>query len=389
MKKMRKSWLSCGLLVAALAVGPVNGETVGLSDGPTGMDAATRQAAEATLARGVAWLTAQVDAHGRMGSNAHVAVTALALRAARGAAVGITNYELRITNGGGLKPKLEQAELFLKTFLTSNPTNGGMAAFNAEVCRNVLKLPPSQAELDWAKTWAAQDRDDSSRAREFELREIAWQKQRVELQKQGVDPERFAAASLAQAVAPTGRARPTDAPPGAASGLAALTKESGGSGGPALPGVVRGVGNGGLVAAALPKRIRRGYGSLTYDGMMRLLYDDVRGNDPRVDAMLDWAQRGWSLDDNPGKGQAGLFFFWHAMVKCLDASGEEAIVPLTGGTPIQWREEFVKKLIALQHVDQAQQTGYWVNANKSYMEDDPVLVTAYAMLSLERALGKK
>ena len=116
---------------------------------------------------------------------------------------------------------------------------------------------------------------------------------------------------------------------------------------------------------------------------MRLLHDDPKGNDPRVDALMDWAERAWSLDENPGKGKAGLFFFYHALTKCLDASGEDAIMPMTGGTPIRWREEFVRKLIAMQRVDPEKRTGYWVNENKSYMEDDPVLVTAYCLLVLE------
>ena len=84
----------------AMVVG-MAGWTFGQSDcgtlGPlgrqTGLDAATRKDAEETLARGVAWLQAQQVADGRIGSNRHVAVTALALAAARGAAAAITNFE--------------------------------------------------------------------------------------------------------------------------------------------------------------------------------------------------------------------------------------------------------------------------------------------------------
>ena len=48
----------------------------------------------------------------------------------------------------------------------------------------------------------------------------------------------------------------------------------------------------------------------------------------------------------------------------------------------------MRKLIALQHVDADRKSGFWVNENQNYMEDDPVLVTAYAMLSLECVLGR-
>ena len=335
MRRVVRTWAMAWLIAAVVVPGLA---------ADVGLDAATRQDAEATLARGVAWLQAQQAATGRIGSNEHVAVTALALRA--------------VKLGGG-SFAVGKSEQFLNAFLASNPTNPGFATFNAEVCRKVLRLPdpPGQAkQFDWATTLALRDRDDSARSREFELREIAWQKQRSELAKQGRDPDKFTAESLARTVVP-------------ASGLMPVVAAS--------------------QPQARPRRARRGYGSMTYDGMMRLLHDDPKGNDPRVDAMVDWAERGWSLDENPGKGKAGLFYFYHAMAKCLDASGEEEILPLTGGAPIRWREEVVRKLVALQHIDKEKHTGYWVNENKSYMEDDPVLVTAYAMLALERAMGKK
>ena len=363
--------LVIGVLATVLGVAGVRadqeGQTAGISNrlGTAGaLDATTRKDAEETLARGVAWLQAQQVADGRIGSNRHVAVTALALAAARGAAAAITNYELRIANGGG--KTLEKTDIFLRDFLATNPTNAGLVAVNAEVCRKVLHVPdPGGRNVNWAGALAYQDRDDSARAREFELREVAWRKQRAELIQQGCDPEQVAAEQLARVVVP--------AAPTAAGGSAVVSQGRGGSGGPTLPGGKR----------------RRGYGSMTYDGMMALLCDDVGGNDARVDAIMDWAERGWSLDENPGKGKSGLFFFYHAMVKCLAASGEEEIVPFTGGRPIHWREEVVRKLVTLQHVDAQKKTGFWVNENPANMEDDPVLVTAYAMLSLEAVLGRR
>jgi len=49
---------------------------------------------------------------------------------------------------------------------------------------------------------------------------------------------------------------------------------------------------------------------------------------------------------------------------------------------IRWREELVKKLIALQKPD-----GSWVNANNRWWENDPVLASSYALLALEFASG--
>ena len=324
--------LSISLMVAGL---------VAAQSATNVLDAATRKEAEATLARGVAWLQSQQGADGRIGTNEHAAVTALALRALRGSGV--------VVQGSG-----EKAEGFIRTFVAVNATNGGMARLNVALCRNLLRLPGAIGPTEQSNAWAYRDRDDSSRAREFELREIAWQKQRAEMLQKGEDPDRFRAAQLALAVSPS---------------PASVAK-------PSQP-------------KPEPRRSRRGYGTMTYDGMMRLLHEDPQPNDPRVDAMLDWAERGWSLETNPGRDTAGLFYFWQAMVKCLAVSGEETIVPLQGGASIHWREEFVKKLISLQHVDAQKKTGYWINENPTYMENDPVLVTAYAMLSLEAALGRQ
>ena len=76
------------------------------------------------------------------------------------------------------------------------------------------------------------------------------------------------------------------------------------------------------------------------------------------------------------------------MSKCLAASGEEFIRPLDGGAGIRWREELINKLVALQKRATSDRTGYWVNEVNSYLEGDPVLVTAYAILTLQQALGR-
>ena len=34
---------------------------------------------------------------------------------------------------------------------------------------------------------------------------------------------------------------------------------------------------------------------MTYEGMLKLAHDRPGPDDPRVDAMMDWAERGWAL----------------------------------------------------------------------------------------------
>jgi len=120
----------------------------------------------------------------------------------------------------------------------------------------------------------------------------------------------------------------------------------------------------------------RSYGSMTYAGLLALIYAQVDAQDPRVKSALDWATRHWSLDENPGMGQEGLYYFFNVLSKSLGASGEESLAG-PDGTPIAWREELAQKLISLQHPD-----GYWVNENNRWWEGDPNLVTAYTLIAL-------
>lgn len=128
----------------------------------------------------------------------------------------------------------------------------------------------------------------------------------------------------------------------------------------------------------------RSYGSMTYAGFKSMLYANVGRDDPRVKAAWEWIRGHYTLDSNPNMPHAqsreGLFYFYHVFAKALDAWGEETIVD-RGGTPHKWREELCAKLCALQKPD-----GSWINEADRWMEGNPNLVTAYAVLALQTAL---
>jgi hypothetical protein len=49
----------------------------------------------------------------------------------------------------------------------------------------------------------------------------------------------------------------------------------------------------------------------------------------------------------------------------------------------------IRKLISLQQIEKdGRGDGYWVNSNNRWMENDPVLVTAYTLIALDVALGQ-
>lgn len=121
----------------------------------------------------------------------------------------------------------------------------------------------------------------------------------------------------------------------------------------------------------------RSYGTMTYAGLKSLLYARVKPDDPRVRAAFQWLTNHWTLTENPGMGQQGLYYYYHTMAKCLDVYGEETIVD-AGGNDHYWRHELASRLLELQRAD-----GSWVNESGRWMESIPELVTGYSVLALE------
>ena len=130
----------------------------------------------------------------------------------------------------------------------------------------------------------------------------------------------------------------------------------------------------------------RSYGSMTYAGLLSLIYSDVDKNDPRVKSAFGWSAKHWTLDENPGMGGDGLFYFYNVLSKSLAAYGSDRITVDSGQT-INWRAELIKKLLTLQKIDSKTGAGFWVNESGRWWEADPVLVTSYSLLALEIALN--
>lgn len=125
------------------------------------------------------------------------------------------------------------------------------------------------------------------------------------------------------------------------------------------------------------KTAMRYYGSISYAGMMSFIYAGLTPEDPRVKAALQWLGENYVLDENPGMGAEGLFYYYHTMAKALSVAGIEQLKTKTG--TVDWREALGRKLLSLQSPD-----GSWQNTKSGrWMESSPVLVTAYTVLALE------
>ncbi len=126
----------------------------------------------------------------------------------------------------------------------------------------------------------------------------------------------------------------------------------------------------------------RSFGSMTYAGLLALVFADVSREDVRVRSALRWAERHWTLDENPGMGQEGRYFFYHVLARALHATGHD-LIRREDQPPIAWREQTARMLLGLQRIDPATGNGYWINENGRYWENDPALVTAYCLLALQ------
>lgn len=129
----------------------------------------------------------------------------------------------------------------------------------------------------------------------------------------------------------------------------------------------------------------RSYGSMTYAGMLALIYAEVDRDDVRVRSAMDWASNHWTLEENPGMANEGLFYFYNVLTKCLSAYGAD-MLPVQQDEDqtrmLNWRREVAEKLVSLQKIDPQTGTGYWENDSGRFWESDPVLVTAYTLIAL-------
>lgn len=124
----------------------------------------------------------------------------------------------------------------------------------------------------------------------------------------------------------------------------------------------------------------RSYASMTYAGLKSMIFAGLKKDDPRVKAAIEWLAKHFTFDENPGMGQAGLFYFYHTASKALAVLGEETFTDATGREH-RWRDELTAAIISRQG-----ENGSWTNPNERWLEGEPVLSTSYALLALANCL---
>ncbi|MBS0197180.1 MAG: hypothetical protein JSR77_10520 [Planctomycetes bacterium] len=119
----------------------------------------------------------------------------------------------------------------------------------------------------------------------------------------------------------------------------------------------------------------RCYGSMTYSGFKSYLYAGLKKDDPRVLAARGWIEKNYTVDENPGVGTDGQYYFYLVFARALQAFGEPVVKTASGDR--RWADDLVAKLASLQQED-----GSFKVVDDRWMENNPVLITAYALCAL-------
>jgi len=120
----------------------------------------------------------------------------------------------------------------------------------------------------------------------------------------------------------------------------------------------------------------RSYGSMTYAGLKSMIYAGLTPEDQRVKAAIDWITKFYSVSENPGLGQQGVYYYHQMFAKALTTMDLD-LVKDADGKAHDWRKELAEHLFSQQ-----QENGAWLNKNDRWYEGNPDLATAYVLIAL-------
>ena len=130
----------------------------------------------------------------------------------------------------------------------------------------------------------------------------------------------------------------------------------------------------------------RAYGSMTYAGFKSYIYADLDRDDPRVRAAYEWLKHNYTLEENPGIGTDGMYYYFVTFARAMDAWNEptiEVVITTSGESRTEsrdWANDLIDRLATLQNAD-----GSFRSVDDRWMENDPVLITSYALIALQHA----
>src|SRR5262249_6664436 len=121
----------------------------------------------------------------------------------------------------------------------------------------------------------------------------------------------------------------------------------------------------------------RSVGAMTYGGLKSFLYAGVKKDDARVQGAVKWIRKNYTLEENPGQKQAGLYYYYHTLAKAMEAWGEDNFAG-GDGKKHDWRKDLFEALKKRQ----GKEGGFSNKGDRVFGEEDSSLATAFALLSL-------
>ena len=127
--------------------------------------------------------------------------------------------------------------------------------------------------------------------------------------------------------------------------------------------------------------------ALTYRQLLEQVGQDLTPQSETVQKAIAVLKDDYTLEKNPDltrrfgaadprQGSAGLYYYYLTLARTLGCTGSP-VLETTDGTSHDWPRELEQRILSLQQPD-----GSWRNSNGRWWEDDPVLVTAYALITL-------
>ncbi|MCW8132218.1 MAG: terpene cyclase/mutase family protein, partial [Planctomycetota bacterium] len=129
------------------------------------------------------------------------------------------------------------------------------------------------------------------------------------------------------------------------------------------------------------------YGSMTAASLEAYIVCGLKPDAPEVVANLNWFKKHFSAKENPGAGMQGYYYYAFAAARAFTAAKVKEI-EMADGKKVNWALALGEQLIALQNKGEEAEGGVpmlgsFANKEARWMEDDPVLATAYALATLD------
>lgn len=125
-------------------------------------------------------------------------------------------------------------------------------------------------------------------------------------------------------------------------------------------------------------------GSMTHAGIKSFLFLDLDPKDPRVQAAVKWIAKHYTVDENPGLGANGYYYYVDVFAKSWALMKTDTVVTADGARR-DWFQDLATRLLAEQRPE-----GFWVNSRSPrFWEDKPELATSHAVMALSYGIEVK